>query len=108
MDESGTTQLAVVILTKDEEHNIAACIESARWADEVVAFDSFSQDRTAEIAQELGARVIRHPFRNYADQRDAALEAVESQWVFFVDADERATPQLAADGCRATTTSSAD
>ena len=97
IDESGATQLTVVILTKNEEHNIAACIESARWADEVVAFDSFSQDRTAEIAQELGARVIRHPFRNYADQRDAALEAVESQWVFFVDADERATPQLAAE-----------
>ena len=97
MDESGTTQLTVVILTKNEEHNIAACIESVRWADKVVTFDSFSEDRTAEIALELGAKVIQHPFRNYADQRDAALEAVESQWVFFVDADERATPQLAAE-----------
>ena len=97
MDESGTTQLTVVILTKNEEHNIAACIESVRWADKVVTFDSFSEDRTAEIALELGAKVIQHPFRNYADQRDAALEAVESQWVFFVDADERATPELAAD-----------
>jgi hypothetical protein len=97
MDESGTTQLTIVILTKNEEHNIAACIESVRWADKVVTFDSFSEDRTAEIALELGAKVIQHPFRNYADQRDAALEAVESQWVFFVDADERATPELAAE-----------
>ena len=97
MDESGATQLTVVILTKNEEHNITACIESVRWADEVVVFDSFSQDRTVEIAQELGARVIQHPFRNYAEQRNAALEAVESRWVFFVDADERATPELAAE-----------
>ena len=97
MDESGAIQLAVVILTKNEEHNIAACIESVRWADDVVVFDSFSQDRTVEIAQELGARVIQRPFHNYADQRNAALEAVESRWVFFVDADERATPELAAE-----------
>jgi (heptosyl)LPS beta-1,4-glucosyltransferase len=89
------SRLTVVILTKDEEHNIAACIESVRWADKVVVFDSFSQDRTVEMAQELGAKVIQHPFRNYAEQRNAALEAVESQWVFFVDADERATLELA-------------
>ena len=81
MGESGATQLTVVILTKDEEHNIVACIESVRWADRVVIFDSFSQDRTVEIAQELGTRVIQHPFHDYADQRNAALEAVESRWI---------------------------
>ena len=97
MDESGASQLTVVILTKNEEHNIADCIESVRWADEVVVFDSLSQDRTVEIAQELGAKVIQRPFRDYADQRNAALEAVESHWVFFVDADERGTPELAAE-----------
>jgi glycosyltransferase involved in cell wall biosynthesis len=92
-----TIQLTVVILTKNEERNIVDCIESVGWADEVVVFDSFSEDRTVEIAQELGARVIQHPFRNYAEQRNAAMEAVESRWVFFVDADERATPELAAE-----------
>ena len=97
MIESGATQLTVVILTKNEEHNMAACIESVRWADKVVVFDSFSQDRTVEIAHELGTRVIQHLFHDYADQRNAALEAVESQWIFFVDADERATPELAAE-----------
>jgi (heptosyl)LPS beta-1,4-glucosyltransferase len=96
MDESEAAHLTVVILTKNEEHNIADCIESVRWA-EVVVFDSLSQDRTVEIAQELGAKVIQRPFRDYADQRNAALEAVESQWVFFVDADERGTPELAAE-----------
>jgi (heptosyl)LPS beta-1,4-glucosyltransferase len=97
MGESGATQLTIVILTKNEEHNIADCIESVRWADKVVVFDSFSQDRTVEIAQALGASIIQHPFRNYAEQRNAALEAAKSQWVFFVDADERATPELAAE-----------
>jgi glycosyltransferase involved in cell wall biosynthesis len=101
MDESGATQLTVVILTKNEEHNIADCIESVRWADEVVVFDSFSQDHTVEIAQELGAMVIQRPFRDFADQRNAALEAVESRWVFFVDADERATPELAVEARQA-------
>ena len=67
----------------------------------MVVFDSFSQDRTVEIAQELGASIIQRPFHNYADQRNAALQAVESQWVFFVDADERATPELAAEARQA-------
>ncbi len=88
-------QLTVVILTKNEERNILACLESVAWADEVVVFDSFSEDRTVEMAQKWGATVHQHPFRHYADQRQAALEQVGSDWIFFVDADERATPQLA-------------
>ena len=90
-------ELCAVILTKNEEDNIAACIESVRWADEVVVFDSLSEDRTCEIAREMGARVIQHPFRGYGSQRNAALQAVDAEWVFFVDADERATPELAAE-----------
>jgi hypothetical protein len=58
-------------------------------------FDSFSTDATCEIAREAGAEVMQHPFENYAQQRNAALDAVEADWVFFVDADERVTPELA-------------
>lgn len=87
--------LVAAILTKDEERNIVPCVESLLWCDDVVVFDSFSEDRTVELAQEAGARVVQHPFRNFADQRNAALDAIESDWVFFVDADERATPELA-------------
>lgn len=90
-------KLTVIILTKNEEQNIADCIASVQWADEVVVFDAFSQDRTVEIAQELGATVAQHPFQNFAQQRNAALDTVDSDWVFFVDADERATPELAAE-----------
>ncbi len=90
-------ELAAVILTLNEARHVTACIESLRWADEVVVFDSFSTDATPELAVQAGARVLRHPFENYSQQRNAALEAVEATWIFFVDADERATPALAAE-----------
>ncbi len=89
--------LSGVILTHNEEGNIEDCIASLRWTDEVVVFDSFSTDRTVELAQAAGARVIQHPFEHYGAQREAALRAVDAEWVFFVDADERATPDLAAE-----------
>jgi (heptosyl)LPS beta-1,4-glucosyltransferase len=93
--------LAAVILTKNEERHIAACIESVTWADQVVVFDSYSDDRTVEIARQMGVVVMQHPFHDYGQQRDAALEAVEAEWILFVDADERATPELAAEVRRA-------
>jgi (heptosyl)LPS beta-1,4-glucosyltransferase len=89
------TQLAGVIITLNEETNIVDCIDSLRWADEVVVFDSYSTDQTVERARGAGARVLQHPFENYGAQRDDALAAVEAEWVFFVDADERGTPALA-------------
>ena len=89
--------LTVIVLTLNEERNIAACLESLAWADKLVVFDSFSTDRTVDLAREAGAEVLQHPFENYAQQRNAALERVEAGWIFFVDADERATPELAAE-----------
>ncbi len=89
------TKLAAVVLTKNEEQHIGECLDSLAWADRRVVFDSFSTDRTCEIAREHGAEVMQHPFSDYASQRNAALQAVEAVWIFFVDADERATPELA-------------
>jgi len=89
------TKLAAVVLTKNEEQHIGECLDSLVWADRRVVFDSFSTDRTCEIARERGAEVMQHPFSDYASQRNAALQAVEAVWIFFVDADERATPELA-------------
>jgi len=93
--------LAAVILTKNEERHIAACLESLAWADQMVVFDSYSSDRTLEIAREMGAVVMQHPFHDYGQQRNAALEAVEAEWILFVDADERATPELAVEARQA-------
>jgi hypothetical protein len=90
-------KLTVVILTKNEEKNIAECIESVSWADEVLVLDGGSTDKTVDIAKGLGCRVVERPFRGFADQRNAALDLVENEWVFFIDADERVTPELASE-----------
>ena len=87
-------RVTAVVLTKDEARNIAECVASLLWCDEVVVFDSFSVDDTIRLARQAGARVIQHPFHDFAQQRNSALDAVQSDWVFFVDADERATPAL--------------
>ncbi len=88
--------LAAIVLTLNEEKHLPDCLASLRWADQVVVFDSFSQDATVTLAREAGARVIQHRFENYAAQRNAALEAVpEADWVLFVDADERVSTDLA-------------
>lgn len=88
-------QLVAVVLTRDEERHIGECLKSLDWADQRVVFDDFSTDRTVELAVAAGARVFQHRLENFAAQRNAALEAVEAEWVLFVDADERATPALA-------------
>jgi len=89
--------LCAIVLTYNESQHIESCIESLRFADDVLIFDSFSTDDTPQIAAQRGARVIQRAFLNYPDQRNAALESVgkTADWVLFVDADERVSPQLA-------------
>lgn len=91
------TTIAGVILTRNEEANIEACIDGLRWTDEVIVFDSFSTDETVRLAEAAGARVVQHPFENYGAQREAALKAAHTDWAFFVDADERIPSELAAE-----------
>lgn len=90
-------QLTAVILTLNEESHIQPCIESLSWADRVVLFDSFSQDETVPLARAAGAEIHQSTFENYAQQRNAALAIISTDWLFFVDADERGTPELAAE-----------
>ncbi|MQC24574.1 MAG: glycosyltransferase family 2 protein, partial [Chloroflexi bacterium] len=87
--------LTAVVLTLNEEAHLPDCLASLAFADAVLVFDSFSTDRTIEIAGAAGARVVQHAFTDYAAQRNAALDAVQSDWVFFVDADERVPAPLA-------------
>ncbi|MHB8626132.1 MAG: glycosyltransferase family 2 protein [Aggregatilineales bacterium] len=87
--------IAAIILTKNEAAHIADCIHSVAWADRVVVYDSGSSDHTCDLARAAGAEVLTHPWLNYADQREAALQAVSDEWVFFVDADERSSPEQA-------------
>jgi glycosyltransferase involved in cell wall biosynthesis len=88
--------VVAIVCARDEEHNIVDCLESLVWTDRRVVFlDTRTADRTAELAQQAGAEVIHHPFEHFAQFHNAAMDAVEADWIFFVDGDERATPELA-------------
>ena len=89
--------VSVIILTLNEEENLPECLESLSWCDDVVVFDSYSTDRTEQIARDMGARLFRRRFDNYATQRNAALTDVDYKhpWVLMIDADERCTQELA-------------
>jgi len=90
--------VTAIVCALNEEHNILDCLKSLAWADRRVVFnDCRTTDRTAELAREVGAEVILHPFENFAQFHNAAMDRVEADWIFFVDADERATPELAAE-----------
>ncbi len=83
--------ITAIILTKDEEIHIERCIRSVqRICKEVLLVDSFSSDRTCEIAERLGARVVQHPFENQAKQFNWAIDHVPimTEWIWRVDADE--------------------
>jgi glycosyltransferase involved in cell wall biosynthesis len=89
--------VTAIILTRNEAENLPACIDTVRWADEILVVDALSTDNTAEIAESLGARVVRHRFENFAAQRNFAQQEARHDWVLFVDADERVSPELAAE-----------
>lgn len=92
-----SVSLAAVILARDVERHIGPCLDSLAWADRRVVVDDFSSDRTVEIARERGAEIIQHKLADFGSQRNLALDAVEAEWILFVDSDERATPELAAE-----------
>jgi glycosyltransferase involved in cell wall biosynthesis len=91
------TQVSVYIIAFNEAEKVRATIESVRWADEVVLIDSHSTDATAEIAHNLGARVVQVDFKGFGDLRNQALAACTHGWIFSLDADERCTPEAAAE-----------
>ena len=86
-----------MVLTRNVAGHITDCIATLGFADRVVVSDSFSDDDTVALAQAAGAEVIQRTFDNFAGQRNAAMEAVDADWIFFVDADERIPPELAAE-----------
>jgi glycosyltransferase involved in cell wall biosynthesis len=88
--------ISVIILAKDEERNIAACIQSAQGLGEVIVIDTGSVDRTAAIARQHGARVISEAWLGFAAQRQRSLQHATHGWVLFLDADERLSSDLLA------------
>jgi len=87
--------ISVLILTFNEEANLPACLESVKWSDDIIVFDSFSTDRTVEIAQSAGARVVQRACDNERDHRHASLQLeFKYPWVYNPDADEVTPPAL--------------
>lgn len=86
--------IAAVIVTLNEADHIAQCIESVLFCDEIIVVDSFSTDRTVEIATERGAHVVQRQWTTFGDQKQFAIEQIQSDWALVIDADERVTPEL--------------
>jgi glycosyltransferase involved in cell wall biosynthesis len=88
--------ISVLVLTKNEEQDLPGCLASVAWSDDVHVLDSMSTDRTVEIARAAGAQVTQYEFDNWAAHQNWALKNLSFRhpWVFYIDADERATPEL--------------
>lgn len=91
-------QLSVVIITYNEEKNIERCLKSVQGiADEIVVVDSYSSDKTVEICQQYGARVIQHHFEGHIEQKNYALQQATFNYVLSLDADEALSDELRAE-----------
>lgn len=87
--------ISAVVISKNEEKNIAHCLESLKWCDEIIVIDDFSSDKTLEIAQHYGVKIFkRHVDNDFAKQRNFGLEEAKEKWVLFVDADEEVSEKL--------------
>ena len=82
--------ISVIILTKNEEKDLGACLRSANWSDDIHVLDSGSTDKTLDIAISNGAKVSINEFKSFGQQRNFALDhlQINNEWIFFLDADE--------------------
>ena len=87
-------KLTIAIIANNEENNIRDVIASASFAGEIVVVDSMSEDKTALIAESLGARVFQRAFDNFSNQRNFAIDQASNDWILFLDADERVSEKL--------------
>lgn len=90
-------RLSAIIITKNEAANIGACLDSVAFCDERIVIDSGSTDGTLIVAKERGARVAFHEWSGFGPHKNHALSLANGDWVFSIDADERVTPELAAE-----------
>ena len=89
--------LSIIIITKNEALNIRECIETVKWADEIIVVDSRSTDDTVAICRELTPHVYIHDWPGFGIQKNRALDYASKDWVLSLDADERVTPELRAE-----------
>ncbi|MBI5471355.1 MAG: glycosyltransferase family 2 protein [Ignavibacteriae bacterium] len=89
--------VSVITLALNEEHNIVDCLKSVQWANEILVVDSGSTDRTVELAKANRANVLTVEWKGYGATKNFALERATGEWILWLDADERVTPELAAE-----------
>jgi glycosyltransferase involved in cell wall biosynthesis len=94
MENDSRIKLSVIIPSYNEENNIRECLESVTWADEILVVDSFSTDKTLEIAREYTDRILQHEYINSAAQKNWTIPQARHDWVLIVDSDERVTLEL--------------
>jgi (heptosyl)LPS beta-1,4-glucosyltransferase len=94
--------ITTAVIAQNEAAHIASLLQASAWCDETLVVDGGSRDETVSLARQSGARVVERRFDNFATQRNAALAAARTDWVLFVDADERPTPALIAEVRRRT------
>ncbi len=87
-------KISVFITTYNNERTLATCLESVKWADEIIVLDSLSNDATLEIAQRYSCRIFQHPFMGYSKQKQMALDHTTHRWVLLLDSDEALSPAL--------------
>ena len=90
-------RLSVITLTLNEEHNIGECLSGVQWVDELIVVDSGSTDRTVELAKSFTNHVMNVEWKGYGATRNLALARCTGDWVLWLDADERVTPELSAE-----------
>lgn len=88
-------RLSVVILTKDAQDSVGACLESVAWADEIIIIDGFSSDGTLDICRRHTDRIIQSEFKGFANERNKGVDNSTGDWILQLDADEVVTPALA-------------
>ncbi len=86
--------IAAIVITKNEERNIVACLESLKWVDELIVVDAQSTDRTVELAKIYTPSVFVRPWPGYGPQKNFAIDQATADWILIVDADERVTDEL--------------
>lgn len=86
--------ISAIILTRNEEERIEACLESVKWVDEIILVDDGSTDKTVEIAKKYKAKIFSRNLDSYANQKNFAAEKATGDWVLYIDADERVLETL--------------
>jgi glycosyltransferase involved in cell wall biosynthesis len=86
--------ISAVVITKNEEQFIKGCLESIKWADEIIVYDNGSTDKTLEIAKKYTQKIYKYEGRDYSELRNKCVEKCTGDWILYVDADERVLEPL--------------